>query len=197
MSRPARFALAAFAATLSLFLWGAFSHTVLINGIGFAALPEEPSFLDAVRPIPPGLYAFPAPPAWHGNPSTDQAMAAFDTSFRDGPSGLLIVRPRGEPPVSLKKLLTQLAANTIAVLIALFVLSQVSGSWWRRWATVTVVGATGLVSVGIITWNWYAFTDAFYAALCLDVIGGWMIVGAVLSSLAPRLERSALASSAN
>jgi hypothetical protein len=185
MSRPARFVFSAFVATLSLFLWGAFSHMVLINGIGFTALPEERSFLDAARPIPPGLYTFPAPPAWRGNPTTDQAMAAFDTNFREGPSGLLIVRPRGEPPVSPRKLLTQLAANSIAVLLALWVVSQVAGSWWRRVVTVTAVGSTGLVSVGIINWNWYAFTDAFYAALCIDVIGGWIIVGAVLASLTP------------
>ena len=56
--------LASATATFALFVWGAISHLLIIRGAGYAAIPDEPRFLDApvVSAIAPGLYAFPAPP---------------------------------------------------------------------------------------------------------------------------------------
>lgn len=188
MTRPLRMALAAGAATLVLFVWGAFSHLVLIRGVGYAVIPNEDGFADAVTQsaIEPGLYAFPAPPDWRGEEMTDAVAAAWELRFREGPAGMLVVRPPGKGPFSGRKLLVQLAANTLAVALALFVVSAVGGSFWRRAATVTAIGLVGLPSVGAIYWNWYAFTDAFFAAQCLDVLGGWLVVGCVLAALVPR-----------
>ena len=58
-------ALAAGGATLALFVWGALSHTLIIRGLGYAAIPDEGRFVGAAMPsaLPPGLYAFPPPPA--------------------------------------------------------------------------------------------------------------------------------------
>jgi hypothetical protein len=63
---------------------------------------------------------------------------------------MLVVRPRGEGPFSARKLLVQLAADALAVALALFVVSAVAGSFRRRAATVTAVGVVGLASVGVI-----------------------------------------------
>ncbi|MEO8904391.1 MAG: hypothetical protein ABI488_18660 [Polyangiaceae bacterium] len=180
-------ALAAGAATLALFVWGAFSHLVVIRGLGYAAIPDERRF-DAAMPnsLPAGLYAFPAPPDWRGLEPTAEAMTAWEASFRAGPAGMLVIRPRGEGPLSARKLLVQLAADALAVALALFVVSAVPGSFRRRAATVASTGVIGLATVGVIYWNWYAFTDAFFAAQCVDVLGGWLLVGAVLAALAPR-----------
>jgi hypothetical protein len=180
-------ALAAAAGTIALFVWGALSHLIIIRGVGYAAIPDEQQFLEAtnVRAISPGLYSFPAPPDWRGEEPTRERMAAWDASFRAGPAGMLVVRSRGEGPFSTRKLLVQLAADALAVVVALFVVSAVPGSFRRRAATVTGVGAVGLATVGVIYWNWYAFTNAFFAAQCADVVGGWIVVGCVLGALAP------------
>jgi hypothetical protein len=187
-SRGARMAVAVTAATFALFAWGAFSHMVMIRGVGYAAIPDERRFVDAAVPsaLPPGLYAFPSPPDWRGEEPTAERMTAWEASFRAGPAGMLVVRPRGEGPFSARKLLVQLAADALAVALALFVVSAVAGSFRRRAATVTAVGVVGLASVGVIYWNWYAFTNAFFAAQCVDVVGGWILVGCVLAALVPR-----------
>lgn len=179
--------LAAATATLVLFVWGAISHLLIIRGAGYAAIPDEPRFLEApvVGAIAPGLYAFPAPPDWRGQEPTAERMTAWEKSFRGGPAGLLIVRPVGEAPISARKLLVQLAADVLAVALALFVVNGVGGSFRRRAATVTAVGLIGLASVGVIYWNWYGFTNGFFAAQCIDVFGGWVLVGCVLSGLVP------------
>ncbi|MEO7032605.1 MAG: hypothetical protein ABI335_02210 [Polyangiaceae bacterium] len=181
-------ALAAGAATLALFVWGAFSHILIIRGVGYSAIPDERRFVDAAMPssLPPGLYAFPAPPDWRGEEPTAERMAAWEASFRAGPAGTLAIRPRGEGPFAARKLLVQLAADALAVALALFVVSAVSGSFRRRAATVASRGVVGLATVGVIYWNWYAFTTALFAAQCFDVLGGWLLVGAVLAALAPQ-----------
>jgi hypothetical protein len=161
---------------------------VLIRGVGYAPIPDERRFLDAAMPsaVPPGLYAFPAPPDWRGDNPTAERMTAWEASFRAGPAGMLVVRPRDEGPFSARKIFVQLAAEAAAVALALFVVSAVAGSFRRRVATVAPVGVVGLASVGVIYWNWYAFTNAFFAAQCVDVAGGWVLVGCVLAALAPR-----------
>jgi hypothetical protein len=40
-SRGARMAVAVTAATFALFAWGAFSHMVMIRGVGYAAIPTS------------------------------------------------------------------------------------------------------------------------------------------------------------
>jgi hypothetical protein len=181
-------ALSAAAAALALFVWGAFSHLVIIRGVGYAAIPDEQHFVDAAMSsaLPPGLYAFPAPPEWRDEEPTPARVAAWEASFRAGPAGTLVVRPRGEGPFSARKLLVQLAADALAVALALFIVSAVPGSFWRRAATVASVGVIGLAAVGVIYWNWYAFTNAFFVAQCVDIAGGWILVGCVLAALAPR-----------
>jgi hypothetical protein len=184
-NRRRRMALAASTAMLALFVWGAFSHLVIIQGVGYAAIPDEGLFIEAATALAPGLYAFPAPPEWRGEESTDERLTAWEKSFRDGPSGLITVRQRGEAPFSIRKVLVQLGFNALAVALALFVVIRVSGSFQQRATTVTAVGLAGLASVGVIYWNWYGFTNAFFAAQCLDVLGGWTLVGLVLAALAP------------
>ncbi len=143
-SRGARTVLAAAVATFVLFGWGAFSHMIIIRGVGYAAIPNEPGFIDAAMPSAlPGLYAFPAPPDWRGEEPTAERMTAWEARFRAGPSGMLVVRPRGEGPFSARKLLVQLAADVLAVALALFVVSAVAGSFWRRAATAATVGVSG------------------------------------------------------
>jgi hypothetical protein len=189
-------ALAAIAAgTLVLFLWGALSHMVIIRGIGFSALPDDDRFAEALAggAVQPGLYAFPAPPDWRGEATNETSTAAWDSRFRSGPSGLLTIRPAGEGPVSTRKLLVQLLANIIAVSLALLVVRWSGPSFWRRVTCVVAIGAGGLVTVGVICWNWYAFTNGFIVALGFDLLVGWLLVGCTLAAVAARSERASRA----
>jgi hypothetical protein len=187
VTRPMRNMLAGAIATLVLFGWGAISHLGIIRGVGFAAIPEERALVEEVAElgIAPGLYVFPTPPEWRGEAQTESGAAAWEREFRAGPAGLLVVRPHGEAPISVGKLLVQLGANAVAVAFALFVVSAVRGSFWRRVASVAALGLVGLSSVGVIYWNWYAFPDAFFAAQVFDIATGWLLVGLTLAALVP------------
>jgi hypothetical protein len=194
MSPSARTLLALAAGTAVLFVWGALSHMIIIRGVGFAALPDDAAFAQALsgKHVEPGLYAFPAPPDWRGEVATEASMAAWDAQFRSGPSGLLVVRPIGEAPVSPRKLLVQLLANVVAVSLALLVVRSSGPSFWRRVACVVAVGTGGFVTVGVICWNWYAFTNGFILALGFDLLVGWLLVGSILAALVARGEAPAI-----
>ena len=197
MRRAARTLVAIAAGTSVLFAWGAFSHMVVIRGVGFAALPDDDRLAHALAGgrVEPGLYAFPAPPDWRGEAATAASMATWQARFRDGPSGLLVVRPPGEAPVSPRKLLVQLLANVISVSLALLVVRSSGPSFRRRVTCVVALGASGFVTVGVICWNWYAFTSAFIVALGFDLLVGWLLVGCTLAALAARGERPSQARS--
>lgn len=190
MSRSVRTLFTLAAGTVVLFVWGALSHMLIIRGAGFEAVPDDRALTQTLSSnrLEPGLYAFPAPPDWRGAAITEASMAAWNAQFRDGPSGLLVVRPPGETPVSPRKLLVQLMANMFAVSLAWLVVRSSGPSFWRRVACVVAIGAGGFVTVGVICWNWYAFTTGFIVALGFDLLVGWLLVGITLAALVARSE---------
>lgn len=171
--------------TIVLFVWGALSHVVVINGVGYAPLPNEAAFKTQLLDVEPGLYAFPAPPDWVGQARTDESNAAWIAAFERGPSGMLIVRPVGEGPFSPEKLLVQFLADLLAVLLAVWVIGRLSGSFFRRALSVACFGAVAVLTVGMISWNWYAFTTSFFVAQAFDMVVGWSLVGIALAASVP------------
>ena len=192
MSHSLRTVLTIAAGSMVLFVWGALSHLIIIRGVGFTALPDDGTLAHALvgDHVEPGLYVFPAPPGWRGEPTTKTSMAAWDARFREGPSGLIVIRPRGEGPFGARKLLVQLLADVIAVSLALLVVRSIRASFWLRVTCVAALGVGGFVKVGVIYWNWYAFTDTFIVAQGCDMLVGWLLVGCTLAALAGSRVRS-------
>jgi hypothetical protein len=181
--RTLRLPLAALAGATVMFAWSSFSHTTLIRGIGFTPLPNEDALVaqlhQSIRES--GLYFFPGI-EWNAKPTPDQS-AAWDTKFRSG-NGLLIFRPSSGGPVSARKLSLQFLGDLLASFFAAYLVSWLPRSFWRRTAALGLMGAFGCVGVSALFWNWYGFTDAFFAAHCLDKIVGWLLVGAAIAKLA-------------
>jgi hypothetical protein len=150
MSHSLRTVLTIAAGSMVLFVWGALSHLIIIRGVGFTALPDDGTLAHALvgDHVEPGLYVFPAPPGWRGEPTTKTSMAAWDARFREGPSGLIVIRPRGEGPFGARKLLVQLLADVIAVSLALLVVRSIRASFWLRVTCVAALGVGGFVTVG-------------------------------------------------
>lgn len=178
-----RLIVVALAAALVNFVWGGFSHLVLLQGVGFSQLRSEDAVLRALRGAitEDGLYYFPGLP-FDGSASPEQT-AAWQQKFRAGPTGLIVFHPEGGEPLSPRKLLVQLLAALVAGAIVAFVLSRIAASSGVRILVAGLLGAFSVTTVSTIYWNWYGFPDAFFLAQCVDLIVGWTLAGAVAARL--------------
>ncbi len=168
-----------------MFFWGAVSHLVLLEGVGFTKMPHEASLVAELKKSLPGdgLYFFPSPD-FNGN-RTAEETAAFEARFRAGPTGMLVYHTSGGDPVSAKKLIVQFMSELFASGIAAYVVSFVPAPYWRRVLAVGSLGAFGCLSISALYWNWYAFPTAFFLAQCADKVLGWLLAGAVIAWVVP------------
>jgi hypothetical protein len=127
-----------------LFIWGAVAHMALgIGASSMKAMQNEDAVLTAMKENmkESGLYLFPG--GVPSNDMTEEQQAEFMRKWEQGPSGFLVFHPNGMPAMSAKTLLTELASNILATLVAAFLLSQALGtltSFGSRALFVTLIG---------------------------------------------------------
>lgn len=175
----------AIAGAVIMFVWGAFSHLVLLKGVGFRPLPNENMVIENLRSSIPedGLYFFPGTDL-RGNPTPEQ-QAAWEAKFRTGPTGLLIYHPTGGTPVSSKKLLIQQMSNLLAAAIAAYVASLILAPYWQRVLAIALLGVFAWLTVGEIYWNWYGFPNSFFIAQGVEQAVGWLLAGLGIAKVVP------------
>jgi hypothetical protein len=177
-----------------MFHWGFLTHMVLPLGeMGVRKLPDEPAVFAPIRSTvkEPGFYVF---PAMDMKASESEQQACLERA-KQGPIGVLIVKPQGSEIVLPKLLLTEFATNTASALLAALLLSQlrVGASYWTRVGLVTLLGLFALVTVDVPYWNWYSFPTEFVASEAVEHIVGWFVVGLALAAIvrAPRAPAAA------
>jgi hypothetical protein len=170
---------------VTMFVWGGFSHLVLLKGVGFSRVSDEARIVSALRTSLPGdgLYFLPSIDI-RGNPSAEET-AAWEARFRAGPTGMIVYHAAGDAPVSPKKLAVQFLSILLAAGILSYVLSFTIATYWRRVALAGLLGAFGLFAISTIYWNWYGFPNAFFLAQGVDMVVGWSLAGAVIAKLIP------------
>jgi hypothetical protein len=175
-----RILIAAILGCVVIFIWGAFSHLLLLTGSGFTPLPNEENVIKTLESAIPkkGLYFFPGKDF---RQSTKEQDAAFLEKFRTGPVGILVYRPVGGNPLAPGKLLTQLASDFITTLILSLIGSLVVLPYWQRVFVISVLGALACSSVSTIYWNWYEFPTSFFLAQCVDQVVGFFLAGLVIA----------------
>jgi hypothetical protein len=171
-----------------MFVWGAFSHLVLLIGAGFTPLPNEDSVLDKLRNsiAEDGLYFFPGKD--FRAKSTPEQETAWEAKYRAGPTGFLVYHPTGGAPVSPKKLLIQLTSNLLAAAIAVFVVAHMLAPYWQRVLVISLLGGFGCLSISMIYWNWYGYPTSFFTAQCVDQVIGWLFAGLAIAKVVPPLK---------
>jgi hypothetical protein len=181
--------IAAFLGCLTLFLWSAFSHAVLLIGTGFTPLPQEEATVSALSTSikEHGLYFFPGKDFRH---STPEQESRWLEKHRTGPTGLIIYRPVGGEPFSPRKLLTQVAASFVAALIISYVASLMAASYWERVLAITLLGVLACSTVSVIYWSWYEFPTSFFIAQVVDQVVGCFLAGLVIARVVPRRQAS-------
>ena len=177
-----RIVVAAIAGCVILFIWGAFSHLVLLIGVGFTPLPNEDKIIKTLESSLPakGLYFFPGKDF---RQSTTEQESAFETRFKTGPVGILVYRPVGGNPFSVNKLMTQLTSNFISTLILASIVSLITAKYWKRVFVVSLLGCLACASVSTIYWNWYEFPTSFFLAQCIDQVIGYFLAGLAIAKI--------------
>jgi hypothetical protein len=167
---------------IALFVWAAFSHSVLLIGAGFTPLPEEDKIVGVLNSSikERGLYFFPGRDFRH---STPEQEAIWLEKHRTGPAGMIIYRPVGGDPFSPSKLLIQLLASFLTAGIISFVVSLMAAPYWQRVAATTLLGILTSSAVSIIYWNWYEYPTSFFVAQIVDQVVGFFLAGLLISSI--------------
>jgi hypothetical protein len=175
--------IAAVFGAMIMFVWGGFSHSVLLIGVGFDPLPNEDKVIQTLNTSidKQGLYFFPGK---NFKNSTVEEENAWQQKFRTGPAGILVYRPLGGNAFSPNKLLTQFASNFLVALILSFIASLIVASYWQKVFALTLLGLSACFSVGTIYWNWYEFPTSFFIAQCVDMAIGFCLAGLLIAKLA-------------
>jgi hypothetical protein len=183
MTTRKRLVVAWLAGTLLIYVWGALSHMVLLEGAGFSRLPDEQRVVTALQGSleTDGLYLFPSPD--FSGRATPEETAAWERRFLAGPTGMIVYHPAGSAPVSGRKLALQLLADMIAAAIAVHLIHRMRGQLWANALTVGLLGVFAIASVATIFWNWYGFPHAFFVAQCIDMIVGWSLTGVAMAAI--------------
>src|SRR5215472_4738525 len=164
-----RLLIATLAGAVTIFVWGAVSHMVLLEGMGFSRMPNEDRIVSTLRTslAQDGLYFFPTIDL-RGHPSVEE-RTAWEARFRAGPTGMIVYHSAGDSPVSPKKLVVQFLSGLIAASIVAYVLFLSTASYWRRVGISALLGVFGLFTISTIYWNWYGFPNAFFLAQGVDM----------------------------
>jgi hypothetical protein len=172
--------LAAFAGSITMFIWGTISHMFLITGIGYKPLPNESKIMQTLKDTisEKGLYFFPGKD--FKNTTSDEEKQWLN-KYENGPVGLVIYRPIGGNPFSVNKLIVQYLAYLLSSFLSLLVLANSKGSYWKNVLTVSLIGLIGCLSVSVIYWNWYEYPNSFIAAQFADITIGFFLLGLVIS----------------
>jgi len=171
-------------AGILVFVWGAVAHTVLPLGtMGVRAIPDEQPVLGSMKNAirEPGFYFFPGRDMTKTLSESEQE--AYAAKIKQGPTGVLVIHPEGGEAMSPRQLLTELASNVAAALLAAVVLTQVRSGYMGRLLVVTIMGVFGFVSISVSYWNWYGFPVDFTTGEAIMEIVGWFLAGLVLAAV--------------
>ncbi|MEJ0089478.1 MAG: hypothetical protein WDM80_07010 [Limisphaerales bacterium] len=167
------------------FAWSAVVHMNPLTGMmGLSMLNEkEDVVMAAVRDqVPqPGLYYFPGIDM--SKSITPEQEAAWTAKYKIGPSGLLLVQPKGDNPMPPSMLIIEFVSTLGCALIAAFILTSTVGSFVRRVAIVMMLGLFSWLAISVSQWNWYAFPFAFVTLDAIDQVFGWLLAGLVMAKL--------------
>lgn len=182
--------LSGIAGGVMLFIWGAVSHMAL--GLGessMKSMQNEDTVIAAMKENmkEPGLYLFPG-----GAPSnnmTAEQQAEFMRKWEQGPSGFLVFHPAGMPGMGAKTLLTELASNIAAALIAAYLLAQALSSLpglGSRVLFVTLIGVIPFLAISVSYWNWYGFPASFTFGELIEQGVGFALAGVAMAMIMKR-----------
>lgn len=172
-----RIVIASLVGGLAAFVWGAVAHMALpIGEMGMSNLPGEQMILPAFRfnIKEHGFYMFPGMPE---NDASEAAMKSWEEKCRQGPSGLLIIRPNGEEPMSARQLGVEYASSALAASFLALVLARIRGGVFAKAMIGAAFGLFAWLSIDVSYWNWYSFPTAKAIGSMIEQGVGGLVTG--------------------
>lgn len=177
-----RILIAAVIGGLLMWAWGAVSHMMLpIGEMGMRVAPEQRTALSAVQAHAgegAGIYMLPSmePEKW----SDRAAVEAFVQEHRGSPYAFVVYAPDGNPAMAsmTPNLLKQLASDTLAALLAAWIMALAAFGFGKRVMIAAALGLFSWLTISVPYWNWYLFPADFTLGALLGQVIGWTIAGA-------------------
>jgi len=167
------------------FVWSAIVHmTPFTKSLGLSALNEkEDAVLSGLRSDnpAPGLYFFPGMDMT--KKMSKEEKAAWTAKFKAGPSGLLLLQPKGGEPMEGRQLFMEFISTLLCAIIAATILSTTVGSIGCRATMVAMMGLFGWLAISVSQWNWYHYPFEFIALDLIDQAIGWFLAGLAMAKL--------------
>jgi hypothetical protein len=180
-----RILLAGLLGGLVAFIWSAVVHmNPLTACLGLSMLNEkEDAVLAELRShdLSPGLYFFPGMDM--SKSMSKEQEAAWTAKFKAGPSGLLLLQPKGGDPMEPRQLLTEFFSTALCAIIAATILATTIGSVKCRAVMVAMMGLFGWLALSVSQWTWYHYPFSFIALDLIDQTIGWLLAGFVIAKL--------------
>ena len=154
-----------------------------IGEMGIRPIPSEDVVLGTMRDKikEPGFYYFPG--IDHSKSISESEQKAWEEKVKQGPTGVLVIHPEGGEAMSPKQLVTELASNIIAALVAALILTQVRTGYFGRVLVVTLLGVFSVLSILVSYWNWYGFTIEYLTGETITEVVGWLLAGFALAAI--------------
>jgi hypothetical protein len=180
-----RILLAGLLGGLVAFVWSAVVHmNPLTACLGLSMFNEkEDAVLAELRghDLSPGLYFFPGMDM--SKSMTKEQEAAWTAKFKAGPSGLLLLQPKGGDPMEVRQLLLEFFSTALCAIIAATILATTVGSVTCRAIMVAMMGLFGWLALNVSQWNWYHYPFSFIALDLIDQSIGWLLAGFLIAKL--------------
>jgi hypothetical protein len=170
---------------LVAFTWSAVVHmNPLTASLGLSMFNEkEDAVLAELRghDLSSGLYFFPGMDM--SKSMSKEQEAAWTAKFKAGPSGLLLLQPKGGDPMEARQLLMEFFSTALCAIIAATILATTVGSVTCRAFMVAMMGLFGWLAISVSQWNWYHYPFNFIALDLIDQTIGWLLAGFVIAKL--------------
>lgn len=165
-----------------MFIWNSAAHTVLPLGMmGFQTATEQDTAIAAVQASATsgnGIYMLPgiSPEQWHD----EAVMKAFVEKSKSNPYAFVVYAPGGNPAnaTMTPNLIKQFITDTLAALVAAWVLSLGAFGFGKRVAIAGAFAVFAWLAISVPYWNWYVFPVAFTVSTLITQLVGWLLAGA-------------------
>ena len=180
-----RILLAGILGGLVAFVWSALVHmNPFTAALGLSMLNEKEDAVMAElrsQDLSPGLYFFPGMDM--SKKMSKEQEDAWTAKFKAGPSGLLLLQPKGGEPMEPRQLVIEFLSTMLCAILAATILATTIGSVTSRAIVVAMMGLFGWLAISVSQWNWYHFPFRFIALDLMDQSIGWLLAGFVIAKL--------------
>ncbi len=170
--------------TAVYFGWIAVSWTVFPwHKATIKTLPNEALIVDTLKVVvkEPGLYGFPA---------NTGDNATWAEKIRQGPVGHMAYVPAGADPMSAMVMVRGFVCDLLLSALLMWILW--ASRLRKRVHQIHLAAAVGLIAglaVGLPLWNWMSFPAGYTAVTVLDLLIGFILMGAVMGGFVPDASR--------